>query len=691
MTNASGLLNQYQTVISTLVDRHAPLTTRSCPVRPPVPWMTTTILEAKRKKRSLERVWRKTRLEFDRKRFQKQIHLYNNLLSTAKSDFFTKIVSENKDNPKKLWSKLNILLHRTKVSILPDCSNIKELADSFGTFFREKIAKLRIVFSSNIFKNSGVINPNYNPPTLRSFSVLNEEEVKKLILSSPSKSCELDPCPTNLVKDCIDILITPITNIINYSIKEGVFPEKFKNALVTPLLKKPTLDRNQYKNYRPVSNLSFLSKLTEKAIASQIKAHINRFRLDNPFQSAYKAYHSTETALLSVQNDIYKAMDSSKVTALTLLDLSAAFDTIDHTILLDRWRGWFGLEGSALGWIASYLKNRYQSINLNGSKSNPVELLFGVPQGSVLGPLLFIMYTTPLSSVLTNSNSISHNLYADDTQVHTSFTSATFHPQIQTLQNTLTSVQDWMFENKLKLNPDKTEFLLIGNSIQRAKVSHHFPISLMGNNISPSPSAKNLGVTFDEDFNFQRHINSTVKACNYHIREFRRIRKHLDMDVATSMANALVSSRLDYCNSLLYGLPNKYIKKLQLVQNTLARIVCNAPKKYTSCTKLLKNLHWLPIRSRIQFKISVLTYKALKFGNPPSLAKHLIIRDVSHNLRSTSAITLMPGPICRGKGNLAFSSSAPKVWNLLPAHVRNATSVNTFRKSLKTHFFTYPP
>ena len=183
----------------------------------------------------------------------------------------------------------------------------------------------------------------------------------------------------------MDILVTPITTIINLSLSEGIFPNQFKQALVTPLLKKSSLSKNDLKNYRPVSNLNFISKLLEKVVAFQIKSHLAQFGLDNSFQSAYKSFHSTETALLSVQNDVYMAMEKGQVTAFTLLDLSAAFDTIDHDILLNRMAEWFGFGGRAVGWLKSYLSDRFQSINIFGVVSNPIELLFGVPKGSVLG------------------------------------------------------------------------------------------------------------------------------------------------------------------------------------------------------------------------------------------------------------------------------------------------------------------
>ena len=425
-------------------------------------------------------------------------------------------------------------------------------------------------------------------------------------------------------------------------------------------------------------------------VASQLKSHIKNFNLDNPLQSAYKSFHSTETALLTIQNDIYAAMETGKVTALTLLDLSAAFDTMDHDLLLNRLSEWFGVEGNALKWITSYLKNRFQSVSIQGSSSNPIELLFGVPQGSVLGPLLFIMYTTPLSTVLAKSKDISHHLYADDTQVYNSFNTSTCDSSIKNLQNSLVSAQDWMFQNKLKLNPDKTEFVLIGNKSQRQKFTSKFPISILGNQLTPTPLAKNLGVTLDSDFNFQRQINNTVSSCYYHIRDFRRIRKHLTRDAAISVANALVGSRLDYCNSLLYNAPVVWLSKLQRVQNTLARIVTRSSRN-TSISPVLKDLHWLPIRSRISFKIGLIVYKALKFNSPPSLRCLLSLRSLSANIRSVTPTTLNLGSFAKSYGTKAFSNYAPKLWNDIPEKIRCFTSVMSFRKKLKTLFFKNPP
>ena len=311
----------------------------------------------------------------------------------------------------------------------------------------------------------------------------------------------------------------------------GMFPDTFQVGPSLPFVEKPILNRDDIKNYRPVSNLSFLSKILEKVVASRLNSHINSSHTSIDYQSAYRKFHSTETALLEIHNDILSSMDDGRVTALTLLDLSAAFDTIDHTILLRRLGNWFGVSGKALDWFKSYLTGRSQRIKPGNCLSSRSDLSFGVPQGSVLGPLLYTVYATPLSS-LVSGHAIPHHLYADDSQLYVSFSSRNSAAALNGLQSCLASVQSWMSTNKLKLNPDKTEFLLIGNEWQRSKYLPMFPIELLGVETYPSKSARNLGVIFDKNFNFRSHISAICSSCIYHIRNLQRICRHLDLDSA---------------------------------------------------------------------------------------------------------------------------------------------------------------
>ena len=293
-------------------------------------------------------------------------------------------------------------------------------------------------------------------------------------------------------------------------------------------------------------------------------------------------------------------MDSGKVTPLILLDLSAAFDTIDHSILLQRLEMWYSFGGVVISWLRSYLSDRFQSVRLYHCLSTNVTLPFGGPQGSVLEPL-FSLYTGPLSRVIA-SRSVPHHLYADDTQLYISFSADKSESSFYRLQQCLVSVQDWMTTNKLKLNPNKTEFLLTGHERQRLKYLSTLPVTLLGSETHPSKTVRNIGIVFDEAFNFRTHINNVCKLSYYHIRDLRRVRKHLNLDQAKCLASALVSSRLDYCNSLLHGVAVMDMLKLQRVQNCLARVLTRAGR-FAPSNPLRHSLHWLPISFRIQFKI----------------------------------------------------------------------------------------
>ena len=597
-----------------------------------------------------------------------------------------------------MWKCLNLILHRKSGSTLPDSSSNQNLADKFAEYFIDKISRISSAFPD--FSPSPIERPNVIAPDFSTFATVSEGDVRKIIMHSPTKSCSLDPIPTFLVKECLDILIQPITQMVNLSLNEGVFIDPFKQAIVTPLIKKPSLAKDDLKNYRPVSGLSFISKVVERVVASQLKSHLAVNNLDNMNQSAYKAGHSTETALLKIKNYISFNLAQNKPTALVLLDLSAAFDTIHHSQLRNHLSSWFGFSGCVSKWFLSYTTNRKQSVKVLDSVSSSKELNCGVPQGSVLGPLLFTMYTAPLSVIISGFNGIKHHLYADDTQIYVSITTENASTSIPQLQNCLKSVQDWMAASKLKLNPSKTEFILFGSADQRKLLSALFPIDILGNKLSPVEKVRNLGVMFDAGFSFQSHISQIRKQCSFHIRDLARIRRYLSKSVAITLANALVSSRLDYCNSLLYGITALELKRLQGIQNTLCRIITRT-SRYSSVRGHLKDLHWLPVRYRIEFKLCLITYKTMVYGMPPYFCPFVVPYCPSVSTRrskpSNKFLTTYDFDyrVHKSKKHFdsCFSVAGPKLWNSLPLGARSANSLGVFRKLLKSHLFdlAFPP
>ena len=247
----------------------------------------------------------------------------------------------------------------------------------------------------------------------------------------------------------------------------------------------------------------------------------------------------------------------------------------------------------------------------------------------------FTMYTTPLSDIINKFKPLEHCLYADDTQIYVSLTPETAPTNLNTLQNCLLAVQEWMVDNMLKLNPDKTEFLVLGSPNKRDLLSSLFPIELLGSMITPTQKVRNLGVMFDSDFCLGTHVSTLYRSCFYHLKDLSRIRRSLSLRVATALANALVGSKLDYCKSLLFGIQHKHLRKLQSLQNILCRIVSRLPIR-EHITNNLKKLHWLPIKFRIIFKINTITYKTIHTGLPSYLRCFLNPYTCSVNTRCSS-------------------------------------------------------
>ena len=284
------------------------------------------------------------------------------LFIIVKKLYTSTLLSSNLTNPKKLWNTINKLLHRIAKPSFPSSFNLNSLPQSFATFFSDKIHKLRSSILSGTTTSSPHLPPAFKPPELSFFHPATIAEVSALLSSSPDTSCDLDPIPTSLLKQCKSVLLPTITNIINLSLSTGVFPDQFKNCSVHPILKKSNLDKENLSNYRPISHLSYLSKLTERLVKNRLIDHLNENNLMNSFQSAYTKFNSTETTLLAVHDHIIRAMSQQQVTGLCLLDLSAAFDTIDHSILLHRLKSWFGFTETVLSWIHSHLSSRSFSV-----------------------------------------------------------------------------------------------------------------------------------------------------------------------------------------------------------------------------------------------------------------------------------------------------------------------------------------
>ena len=379
-------------------------------------------------------------------------------------------------------------------------------ADVFLKCFNDKISDIRSA-------TSGSGTPSFSPFTgsqkLNSFPVLCVDDIRNLLARAANNSCGLDPAPTWLVKEYADQLAPFLVVFFNKSLSTGYFPNSFRIAEITPILKKSTLDPTIPGNYRHISNLQFISKVLERVVNEQLMLHLRINDLLPEHQSAYRSCHSTESALLKVTSDGLLAADRGKLTLLGMLDMSAAFDCVDHIILIRRLNVSFGIDENALDWIVSYIMGRRQYVRYNGRTSDISVVECGVPQGSVLGPLYFVLFTADVFGIADEHGFAIHG-YADDMQIYDHCVVEDLHHLTSRLVDCIGSIGVWMTNNRLKLNASKTEFIWFGSARRLARCTFE-AIVVNGSSILPSKTVRNLGVVLDPSLSLAAHCRQADK------------------------------------------------------------------------------------------------------------------------------------------------------------------------------------
>ena len=307
----------------------------------------------------------------------------------------------------------------------------------------------------------------------------------------------------------------------------------------------------------------------------------------------YREKHSIETALIKVQNDILSALDAGSSAMLLMLDLSAAFDTIDHV---------YGITGNALDWFRSYLTGRIQRVVIEDSVSVDQELDFGVPQDSVLSPRIYCLYTKPVSDII-QRHGLSHHSYADDTQLYMTMDHSNndWRDGLARIELCVSEIREWMNQNMLKLNDDKTELILFASKYKQ-DLYNDLSITIGDTVVDCSSQVRDLGVIFDRVLSLRQHVSYTSRACRFHLRNISRIRMYIPQDISIVLIKSLVMSRLDYSNALLYGLPKCTVSGLQAVQNSAARIVTQERlRDHDSMSRALMELHFTQLVSHFSY------------------------------------------------------------------------------------------
>ena len=748
--NLDEVSERVQKILEDLMNKHCPLkkkrvevnTTRST-------WYDDELEKLKQRRRQLERRWCRIREPAEklaaRVDYNEAKKEHEKLVKTKRLLFHSKALMENKGDSKKLWGKINDLLGKPN-TVLPDHSDPQTLAEDFKTFFTDKVDNIRDKIKKDR-AHDGLVDreddslliptttettdddesllmtedaelydclPSEDQEDVQSrcfveFQCLSEEELYKTLKTMSKKFCSLDPIPVWLLLKCFEELKLSLMFIVNSSLTIGVFPSLYKKAVVKPTLKNHSGDKDLLQEYRPVSNLPFMSKVLERVALNQFNVWLEEEMLHCTAQSGYRPKHSCETLMVRMFNDILGEMELKKTVVLLLLDLSAAFDTIDHSILLKKLKEDYKIGGTVLCWFRSYLENRSFTVSVGDKNSSPGFLWFGVPQGSILGPILFILYTKELSNIA-RKHGLQIQLYADDSQLYIGFKPANSNIKKDTglkIEACLKEIMGWMSTNFMKLNKEKTQMILLGtNNVLKKADSLQIRVGISDADVIDSSSCsdgvKSIGVVLDENLNMQKHIAKVRQSTFYTISNLGRIKNLLTRDLKIMLVKQLVLSKIDYHNALYVNLPDIDIKRLQGAVNAAVRFIYGAGKR-VAARPLLIQAHILPVRYRITYKICLLTFKAIHGLAPeylssliefsvPSRGDNTIITSADQTPRKSNDHFLLKAPPYNYTKSMlsqrSFSYAAPQLWNSLPYSLRTCTSTEGFKKRLKTHLFT---
>lgn len=673
----------YKQVFRKNYETMCPQTVKKVVIKDKSKWFNGELHALKKMKRRAESKWRRVRSIQSRSEYNNIRNHYNSQIKKIKMKYYNESW-KTKSNTK--WRDLDELLGKKREKILPKCeNNNKILAERFSAFFDEKIEKICETFKEE--DTTTIIDTDITRECkLNMLKTIDMNKLKRIMKKINPTICENDPVPMADLKSANNFykLEEIYLNIINMSIASSKFPKSEKLACVIPTYKGKG-DSEVLNSYRPISNLSNLSKIIEATVHEQLLIYLKENGLISEAQSAYRENHSTETTICAVMNDLVKIVDESKCGILVMLDLSAAFDTVDHDILLEDLKA-LGIEEGALMWFNSYLKDRLQSVHISSDSSEIKNLKRGVPQGSILGPTLFNIYTTELSNIL-KSHNVGFKLYADDTQFYFPFENV--EKCKEKIQLIMTDVMGWMNRKKLKLNEEKTVCMMFGSKDNLKNLVSIEKMKICTMEVPLVDSVRNLGVVIDKNLKMDKQILNTVRLCNYQLKNIAFIRKYLNEDTTKMLVHSHIMSKLDYCNSVYHRLPNNLLMKLQTTQKKAARLVTRL-SYFDRITPKLITLHWLPIKARIIFKICLLVFKATRSGYPVYLKEKLLPFELSTimNVRHGSDVHRLFEPRAyKGIGDRTFENCAPRLYNMLPVKLKDITELASFKKGLKTFLF----
>jgi len=657
-------------------------------------WIDIEILDGIKRRDKLFMKFKKTKSYNDHISYKKARNKIQSIIKNKKRNFIEQKLTENVGKPKELWkilraigapsknkSNSNICLEKDKNISFDSKTNCEIFKNFFGNLAKELLNKLPT--PTNRFGTDS-INTYYNHLNIRnknfSFKFTTEQIVLKLLQDiEPSKSAGIDNINGKFLKDGSYLLANPIKKLFNLSIKLSEFPELCKIAKVKPLYKKG--NKLKTENYRPISLLPLISKIFEKIIHNQTQIYLDENNILYKFQSGFRKNYSTDTNLVYLTDKILNGFEKSLYTGMVSIDLQKAFDTIDHDIFLKKLKC-LGFAESSIDWFKSYLESRYFLVNIDNVYSEKQILPCGVPQGSILGPLIFLIYINDMQQA------IDCNLYlfADDSCLV--YTGDDVNEINRVLNKNFNSLCDWLVENKLSIHfgKEKTKSILFGS---KRKLKSEDKINICRGNIEIKQysTVTYLGCILDCNMSGEYMATKILQKINARLRFLNRNRRVLNQALRRILCNALIQPHFDYaCQAWFPNLTQSLSTKIQCAQNKCIRLCLNLDSYTHLDKKHFKTINWLPTQERVNQRICVNVFKYFNQTAPTYMSDIFIPQKTVINTRN-SMYRLKTQIRRSNMGQNSLSCSGPKLWNILPNEIKSSKSTNSFKHKLKNKFF----
>lgn len=639
------------------------------------PWFNAELRDLQKDRDRLYKIAKLSSAENDWRNYKNTRNYYCNLIKLRKNSYYEAKIQENHGDSKNMWKLIKgIIKHDTKDTIKKvifedvESTDADEISQKFNEYFVNSITAINMAIPYSSFKEVPVPESD----NIFKFKEVTLMDLKKTIAKIKRKG-STDGISIHVINDALPVIGNTFVQLINESMRNGIFPESWKKAKIVPIQKIPLTKKCE--EFRPINMLPVYEQILEVIVKDQLQEFLESNNTLSYNQSGFRNKHSCETALNLVLANWKSELDLNKSVVGVFLDYKRAFETIDRNRLLMKLEK-YGIRGVEKKWFESYLTSRSQTTVFGGGESTEILNNLGVPQGSVLGPILFVLY---INDLVLNVKYCSLNLFADDTLVSVSDDNVI--NAVNKMNMDLDVIAKWLQLNKLKLNIPKTKFIVISNKNQENKT---VKIKIEDLQLEQVSQIKYLGVIIDNKLSFRNNVDFIIKKVAKKISFLGRISSKLSTQARILVYKSIIAPHFDYCASILFLCHDGDLQRLQKQQNRAMRIILQC-SKFTSISFMLDALQWLSIKQRIYFNTLVLIYKAINKLLPEYMSHKLMLNAEVHNYKTRKCLDLRLPKLSKSCTQNCLYYKGIKIYNTLPAEAKMATNLYRFKRCLSNH------